>query len=101
MAGTSHRDLVVWQLGIDLVGACYELTRALPSEERFGLISQMRRAAISVPANISEGHARRSRLAYAHHVSSALGCLDCTDRFPRPRACAAILEVVRPPASDL
>jgi len=73
MAGKGHKDLLVWQRGMDLVVACYELTRTLPSDERFGLISQMRRAAISVPANVSEGHARRSRQAYVNHVSIALG----------------------------
>jgi four helix bundle protein len=73
MAGTSHKDLVVWQKGMDLVVSCYELTRPFPTDERFGLVSQMRRAAVSVPANVSEGHARRSRQAYANHVSIALG----------------------------
>jgi four helix bundle protein len=73
MAGTSHKDLVAWQLGMDLVVSCYELTNALPRDERFGLVSQMRRAAISMPANLAEGHARRSRPAYANHVSIALG----------------------------
>jgi four helix bundle protein len=73
MAGTTHKDLVVWQRGMDLVLQCYELTGTLPSDERFGLIAQMRRAAVSVPANLSEGHARRSRRAYANHVSIALG----------------------------
>jgi four helix bundle protein len=73
MAGKSHKDLIVWQLGMELVVSCYELTGALPRDERFGLIAQMRRAAISVPANLAEGHARRSRPAYANHVSIALG----------------------------
>jgi hypothetical protein len=53
MAGTTHKDLVVWQRGMDLVLQCYELTGTLPSDERFGLIAQMRRAAVSVPANLS------------------------------------------------
>jgi four helix bundle protein len=73
MAGKSHEDLVAWQMAMDLTVACYELTRSLPPDERFGLVAQMRRAAVSVPANLSEGHARRSRLAYANHVSIALG----------------------------
>ena len=73
MAGTSNKDLVVWQRAMDLVLRCYQLTVSLPSDERFGLTAQMRRAAVSVPANLSEGHARRSRQAYANHVSIALG----------------------------
>jgi four helix bundle protein len=73
MTGTSHKDLHVWQKGMDLVVQCYELTGSLPKDERFGLISQMRRAAVSVPVNLSEGHARRSRQAFANHVSIALG----------------------------
>jgi four helix bundle protein len=58
---------------MDLVVSCYQLTGALTRDERFGLIAQMRRAAISVPANLAEGHAGRSRRAYANHVSIALG----------------------------
>jgi four helix bundle protein len=73
VAGTTHKDLLVWRKGLDLVIACYALTRTLPTDERFGLISQMRRAATSIPTNIAEGHARRSRQTYAHHVSIALG----------------------------
>jgi four helix bundle protein len=60
----SHRDLKVWQLGIEIAESIYDLTRRFPDEEKFGLISQLRRSAISVPANIAEGNARESTKKY-------------------------------------
>ena len=71
----SYRDLVVWQRAIALVVGTYELTRSFPSAERFGLTSQMRRAGVSVPANIAEGNGRVHRGEYVHHVSIARGSL--------------------------
>jgi four helix bundle protein len=72
----SFRDLEVWQAAMDLVVAVYDVATELPSSERFGLASQMRRAAISIPSNIAEGHAfRTSRKAYRRHVRIALGSL--------------------------
>jgi hypothetical protein len=56
--GYGYRDLLVWQKGIELAKRIYEITRTFPSEEKFGLVSQMRRAVVSVPSNIAEGHAR-------------------------------------------
>lgn len=52
------RDLVAWQLGMELAEACYGLTKALPPSERFGLAAQINRAAVSIPANIAEGYGR-------------------------------------------
>jgi four helix bundle protein len=75
MAINSFRDLRVWQAGMDLVVAIYRLTRAFPSEEQYGLSSQMRRAAVSIPSNIAEGHARDGTGEYLHHVSVAQGSL--------------------------
>lgn len=69
----SFRDLDVWQLGMDLIVDVYEATKAFPDAERYGLTSQMRRAAVSVPANVAEGHASRSDGVYLHHVRIALG----------------------------
>ena len=71
----SHRDLRVWQKGMDLVETVYGLTRTFPLEERFGLVSQATRAVVSVPTNIAEGHARGTRRDYAHFVSIARGSL--------------------------
>ena len=71
----SYRDLIVWQRAMRLVVGCYDLTRSFPSEERFGLSAQLRRAAVSVPANIAEGHGRVHRAEYVHHVSIARGSL--------------------------
>ena len=71
----SYADLEVWQRGIELTVSIYALARALPSSERFELSSQMRRAAVSVPANVAEGHARRRPKPYLHHVHIALGSL--------------------------
>jgi four helix bundle protein len=75
MAIRSFRDLVAWQRGIQLVVATYDVTRALPDWERFELASQMRRAAVSVPSNIAEGHERRSRREYAHYLAMSSGSL--------------------------
>jgi four helix bundle protein len=57
-----HHDLEVWRDGLDLVSAIYRLTSSFPSDERFGLTAQLRRAAVSIPSNIAEGAARKSRL---------------------------------------
>ncbi|MCB0744925.1 MAG: four helix bundle protein, partial [Ignavibacteriae bacterium] len=54
-----HKDLDVWKKSMDLVELVYELTSKFPNDERFGLTSQMRRAAISIPSNIAEGAARK------------------------------------------
>ncbi|MBI4752271.1 MAG: four helix bundle protein [Acidobacteria bacterium] len=57
----TYRDLEVWRKSIDLVESIYQITRSFPSEEKFGLISQIQRAAVSVPANIAEGYGRKHR----------------------------------------
>ncbi len=72
---TSYRDLKVWQLAVDLVTRIYEFTKAYPQSERFGIISQTQRAAVSIPANIAEGHGRDSTKEFLHHISFALGSL--------------------------
>ncbi len=75
----SHRDLLVWQKGMDLVESVYILARGLPKSEQFGLTSQLTRAAVSVPANIVEGHSRGSRKDYAHFLTIARGSLAETE----------------------
>lgn len=69
----SHRDLIVWQKAIDLVDSVYSLTQAFPVEERYGLVSQLRRAAVSIPANIAEGRARGTRKDYRNFLIMAYG----------------------------
>jgi four helix bundle protein len=71
----SHKDLLVWQRSMDLVETVYRLTGSIPSEEKWGLVSQMRRAAISVPSNIAEGYGRQATGEYRHHVSIGRGSL--------------------------
>jgi len=70
-----YEDLMVWQKGIKLVKAIYNETNIFPSDERFGLISQMRRAAVSIPSNIAEGHGRKATKAYINHLYIAFGSL--------------------------
>ena len=72
---TDHRQLVVWQKGIDLALRTYRLSARFPREETYGLTSQIRRAAVSIPANIVEGNGRSHRREYANHVSIARGSL--------------------------
>jgi four helix bundle protein len=71
----SHRESEVWQRAIELVEAIYQLSREFPSDERFGLTAQMRRAAVSVPSNIAEGYGRLQRGKYVHHLAIANGSL--------------------------
>ena len=68
-------DLKVWQRSHALALEVYRLTSSFPSEERFGLTSQMRRASVSIPTNIAEGSRRRSRKDYAHFLNMAEGSL--------------------------
>jgi four helix bundle protein len=69
----NYKDLVVWQKGIQLAKLVYELTRKFPSEEKFGLVSQMRRAAVSIPSNIAEGQARHTTGEFIQFISHAEG----------------------------
>jgi four helix bundle protein len=71
----SYRDLKVWQDGMTLVEGCYRFSKELPKEELFGLTSQMRRAAVSVPANIAEGYGRDSKGSYVNFLKTAQGSL--------------------------
>ncbi|MBM3155081.1 MAG: four helix bundle protein [Chloroflexi bacterium] len=65
----SYKDLVVWQKSMDLVELVYRITEKLPASERWGLTSQMRKAAVSVPSNIAEGYGRKATGEYRHHLS--------------------------------
>lgn len=71
----THKDLDCWKNSIELVKAIYELTGKFPKEELFGLTSQLRRAAVSVPSNIAEGSARNSKKEYIQFLYIATGSL--------------------------
>ena len=71
----SYRDLTVWQKSMDLVVRCYQLTSQLPKTEIYGLISQIQRAAVSIPANIAEGKGRNHLGDYIRHLFIANGSL--------------------------
>ena len=71
----SHKNLIVWQKSMDLVESVYGITEKFPSKEQFGLISQMRRAAVSIPSNIAEGYGRHASGSYIQFLSIARGSL--------------------------
>jgi four helix bundle protein len=73
--GESYRDLIAWQKAMHLVTDIYDATREFPSDERYGLTNQLRRAAVSVPSNIAEGQARFSSKEFHHFLSLARGSL--------------------------
>ena len=68
-----YKDLLVWQKGIRLAKEIYRITQSFPNEEKFGLVSQMRRAAVSIPSNIAEGQARHTTQEFVQFVSHAEG----------------------------
>src|ERR1700704_100219 len=68
-----YKDLLVWQKGIALAKIVYRLTQKYPSEEKFGLVAQMRRAAVSIPSNIAEGQARHTTGEFIQFISHAEG----------------------------
>ena len=71
----TFRDLVAWQKGINLSLLVYRLTKRFPDEEKFGLVSQMRRSAVSIPANIAEGYGRGRRAEYIRYLEIGRGSL--------------------------
>ena len=71
----SYRDLKVWQKAMDLVVECYQVSKQFPKIERFGLGSQLQRAAVSIPANIAEGRARQHTKEFLQHLNIAYGSL--------------------------
>lgn len=71
----THKDLEVWQISIDLVDVVYDITEPFPSNEQYGLVSQMRRCAISIPSNIAEGCGRNNKGELIHFIGIARGSL--------------------------
>jgi four helix bundle protein len=78
---SSYRELLVWQKAMDLVSASYAFARKLPQTEVFALSSQIRRAAVSIPANTVEGYGRWNLGEYAHHLRIASGSLTELETF--------------------
>ena len=73
MKTQNYKDLVVWQKSIALAKTTYQLTTRFPTEEKFGLVAQMRRAAVSIPSNIAEGQARHTTGEFIQFISHAEG----------------------------
>ena len=71
----TFRDLIAWQKGMELARIVYTATKRMPESERFGLTNQIRRAVVSIPSNIAEGHARQSRADYLKFLRVARGSL--------------------------
>ncbi len=108
---SSYRDLRVWQDATALAESCYRSTRAFPREEQFGLTSQIRRAASSVPANIAEGHGRENTGSFIQHLrisqgslkelethlilSERVGILPATDLQPILNQCESLGKMLR------
>lgn len=71
----SYRDLLVWKLAMKLTKEIHSITKKFPADERYGLTSQLRRAAVSIPSNIAEGHARSWTKVFLNALSIAIGSL--------------------------
>ncbi|HEY5407541.1 MAG TPA: four helix bundle protein [Ginsengibacter sp.] len=69
----NYKELIIWKKGIELVKSVYAITKQFPAEEKFGIISQVTRATVSIPANIAEGSSRNSDKDYARFLQIALG----------------------------
>jgi four helix bundle protein len=74
-----HKNLEAWKLSFELVKEIYKVTASFPSEEKFGLVSQIRRAAVSAPTNIAEGAARKSKKEFIHFLYIAEGSISELD----------------------
>jgi four helix bundle protein len=75
MAVKNYSELIAWQKAMDLVEAVYKVTKGFPSDERYGLTIQLRRAVVSIPSNIAEGQGRGPTKEFAHHLAIAYGSL--------------------------
>ena len=75
MTGQGYKDLQVWQKAMDLVIKAYQISRLLPENEKFGLVTQIQRSAVSIPANIAEGHGRHYEMDFIHFLRIANGSL--------------------------
>lgn len=73
MTGKVHEDLEVWKMSVELATAIYQFTKSFPEEEKYGLVSQMRRSAVSIASNIAEGAARQGSKEFLQYLSIASG----------------------------
>ena len=71
----THKDLDVWNEGIELVARVYEIVQKFPKEEKYGLVEQIKRSAVSIPSNIAEGAARNSKKEFLQFLSISLGSI--------------------------
>src|SRR5689334_12859007 len=99
----SYKDLLVWKKGIELAKLIYQLTKNYPSEEKFGLVVQMRRAAVSIPSNLAKGQARHTTGEFVQFISHAEGSvaelhtqliLSCELRFCDRGSAAPAFELI-------
>jgi len=70
---SGFKDLNVWKLGMEIVEDVYNLSKRLPMEEKYGIVSQMKRAAVSIPSNIAEGHSRNYNKVFIQFLRTSLG----------------------------
>ena len=75
MSNEGYKDLQVWQRAMDLAEMVYAITKRFPKDETYGLAAQLRRAAVSVPSNIAEGHGRNSKAEFHHFLGTSRGSL--------------------------
>jgi len=91
-------QLSVWTMGMEICEEIYKLTRVFPKEERYGLVSQMRRAAVSIPSNISEGFNRHQRKDFRHFLQIANGsCAELETQVLLSRRLGFISEIEKSP----
>ena len=73
---TDFKDLIIWQKGMDIAEKCYFLTKLFPKDELYGMVQQIRRSAMSIPANIAEGYGRRYTGEYVRFLNIAQGSIN-------------------------
>ena len=101
MAVRSYRELIAWQNAMDFVAEVYQVTRSFPKDEQYGITSQLRRAAVSVPSNIAEGQGRQTTGEFRQFLGQARGSLLETEtqillserlKYLEPEAANSLLE---------
>lgn len=73
---TNFKDLIIWQKGMDIAEKCYFLTKLFPRDELYGMVQQIRRSAVFIPANIAEGYGRRYTTEYVRFINIAQGSIN-------------------------